>query len=81
MRKSEIDRIARRVDAPRLQSDVERRIWQIYARIVGGRICADLSESALCKAAFHAARRAVAEYDKLLDAARAEEATNAKGGE
>lgn len=71
MRKSElVEKNVKRPSAP-LSGDSERRVWQIYARIVGARICADLSERSLCKAAFGAARRAVAEYNNLLADANA----------
>lgn len=66
MRKSELTEKSVNPPSALLVGDAERRVWQIYARIVGGRICADLSERSLCKAAFAAARRAVDEYQRLI---------------
>lgn len=72
MNKSELVEKSVKCHSASLIGDAERRVWQIYARIVGGRICADLSERSLCKAAFAAARRALNEYNNLLAAANAE---------
>lgn len=74
MNKSELVEKSVKRPSESLTGDSERRVWQIYARIVGGRICADLSERSLCKVAFAAARRALNEYNNLLAAA------NVKGG-